>query len=161
VRAVTGYTASEIVGNPNALQLLYPDPEYRSKMLDEWDAHRDDYRHWEWLVTAKDGTACVISWSSISAQFPVPGWAHWGIGVDVTERKRAEEELRHLNAELEKRVMLRTSELATANERLTELDRLKSKFVSDVSHELRTPVTNLNMYLYLLDRDVGDNGENT
>ena len=53
---------------------------------------------------------------------------------------------------LEQRVAERTRELAEANERLTELDRLKSKFVSDVSHELRTPVTNLNLYLNLLER---------
>ena len=26
---VTGYTAEEIIGNPNALQLLYPDYNYR------------------------------------------------------------------------------------------------------------------------------------
>ena len=54
--------------------------------------------------------------------------------------------------QLEKRVEERTSELANANEQLQELDRLKSKFVSDVSHELRTPVTNLNLYLDLLER---------
>jgi two-component system, OmpR family, phosphate regulon sensor histidine kinase PhoR len=40
--------------------------------------------------------------------------------------------------------------LAEANERLTELDRLKSKFVSDVSHELRTPIANLKLYIDLL-----------
>ena len=57
----------------------------------------------------------------------------------------------HAN-ELEQRVAQRTRELAQANERLTELDRLKSKFVSDVSHELRTPVTNLKLYVELLER---------
>ena len=53
---------------------------------------------------------------------------------------------------LEQRVAERTHELAEANDRLQELDRLKSKFVSEVSHELRTPVTNLKLHLELLER---------
>jgi signal transduction histidine kinase len=53
--------------------------------------------------------------------------------------------------ELETRVAERTHELAEANERLQELDRLKSRFVSDVSHELRTPVANIKLYLHLLE----------
>jgi two-component system phosphate regulon sensor histidine kinase PhoR len=71
---------------------------------------------------------------------------------DVTERKRVEDEVRALNADLERRVVDRTRELAQANERLQELDRLKSKFVSDVSHELLTPITNMNLYLSLFER---------
>ena len=62
------------------------------------------------------------------------------------------ERLRHYAHDLEMQVTKRTSELAEANEQLKELDRLKTKFVSDVSHELRTPVTNLKLYLSLLDR---------
>ncbi len=54
--------------------------------------------------------------------------------------------------ELEVRVAERTRELAAANLQLTELDRLKSKFVSDVSHELRTPIANLNLHVELLER---------
>lgn len=54
---------------------------------------------------------------------------------------------------LEDRVAERTRALAEANEQLKQLDRLKSKFISDVSHELRTPVTNLNLYLDLFDHN--------
>ncbi len=53
---------------------------------------------------------------------------------------------------LEQHVAARTYELARANEQLQELDKLKSKFVSDVSHELRTPITNLSLYLDLIDK---------
>jgi signal transduction histidine kinase len=71
---------------------------------------------------------------------------------DITERKRMEDALRQLNEDLELRVVERTQELAAANARLTELDQLKSKFVSDVSHELRTPIANLKLYIDLLER---------
>jgi two-component system, OmpR family, phosphate regulon sensor histidine kinase PhoR len=54
--------------------------------------------------------------------------------------------------DLERRVAERTRELAEANERLGELDRLKDQFVSNVSHELRTPLTNIKLYLDLLQR---------
>ena len=61
-------------------------------------------------------------------------------------------ERQQMLVELEQRVDERTRELAEANERLKELDRLKSKFVSDVSHELRSPITNLSLYLELLEQ---------
>ncbi|MEJ2746853.1 MAG: GAF domain-containing protein, partial [Anaerolineae bacterium] len=58
---------------------------------------------------------------------------------------------------LEVRVTQRTQELAEANARLQELDKLKTKFISDISHELRTPVATLNLYMDLLDRGKEEN----
>lgn len=53
---------------------------------------------------------------------------------------------------LEQRIAQRTHDLSLAYEQLQELDRLKTKFISDVSHELRTPITNINLYLDLFDQ---------
>jgi PAS domain S-box-containing protein len=68
------------------------------------------------------------------------------------QNAQLQQQTRHHAADLERRVAERTRELAEANERLTELDHLKSKFVSDVSHELRTPIANLKLYIDLLER---------
>lgn len=63
--------------------------------------------------------------------------------------RRSEQQLKTLLTELDRRVQKRTQELIEANERLRELDSIKSKFIEDVSHELRTPITNINLYLDL------------
>jgi Na+/proline symporter/signal transduction histidine kinase len=43
-----------------------------------------------------------------------------------------------------------TEQLRAANERLTELDRLKDDFVSTVTHELRTPLTSIRAFSEIL-----------
>jgi signal transduction histidine kinase len=63
------------------------------------------------------------------------------------DNARAYQQLEQLTATLEQRVQERTQELQTANEKLRELDRLKSSFVSMVSHELRTPMTSIKGYV--------------
>jgi signal transduction histidine kinase len=69
---------------------------------------------------------------------------------DVTERKRAEEQIRNLNEQLEQRVRERTAELEKAYEELKELDQMKDVFLSSVSHELRTPLTSIRSFSEIL-----------
>ena len=91
---VTGYSAEEMIGASNVLEILYPDKEYLSRLLAEWAERGDEFYNWEMDLTCKDGTVRTVAWTNISERFPIPGWKSWAIGVDVSERKQAEEALR-------------------------------------------------------------------
>lgn len=55
------------------------------------------------------------------------------------QEKKLEEHQKHLESVVEER----TQELTRANERLLELDHLKSLFMASMSHELRTPLNSI------------------
>jgi PAS domain S-box-containing protein len=90
---VTGYRADEIIGNPRALELLYPDDTYRREMIAEWLERGSNFHHWELELTCKDGSRKIINWSNVSETFPIHGWHSYAVGVDVTERVRAQKSL--------------------------------------------------------------------
>ncbi len=91
---VTGYRSEEVVGNRAAVASMYPDPVARQRLLAEWAVPSESYHHREREITCRDGAVKTVAWSNISDRFPIPGWAAWGTGVDVTEHKRMEEQMR-------------------------------------------------------------------
>jgi PAS domain S-box-containing protein len=76
------------------------------------------------------------------------------MSVDISERKRDQDALRVLNAELEDRVRLRTAELDLARSDAERANQAKSEFLATMSHEIRTPMSGMLGLLELL--ELGD-----
>lgn len=72
-----------------------------------------------------------------------------GVCMDITERHRAEERIKKLNAELEERVMIRTAELTASHQEM-------EAFTYSVSHDLRAPLRHITAFAEILLEEFGD-----
>lgn len=132
-REFTGQTLDEI-RDWGRLQAVHPEDRERtaevwSKALRSHSVYAAEYR-----LRRHDGEFRWMAGQGVPVldeQGQVQEWV--GTSADITDRVRAEEEVRELNQSLEKRVAERTVELQAANKEL-------EAFAYSVSHDLRAPL---------------------
>jgi len=131
MEALTGSTRDELIGAP--FKDCFTDPERAERGL-RMMLSGSKVSDYELTVRARDGKETVVSYNATTFH----DRARRLLGVfaaarDITERRKAEETIRHLNADLELRVNERTAQLKAANQEL-------EAFSYSVSHDLRTPL---------------------
>lgn len=72
--------------------------------------------------------------------------------AEVTERRRAEQQLQELNGRLDELVAERTRALEEAQAELREADRRKDAFIATLAHELRNPLAPVRNAVQILQR---------
>jgi two-component system, cell cycle sensor histidine kinase and response regulator CckA len=91
---ITGYAREEIIDNPAAMALLYPDPAFRRQLAREWEQAGKVYHDKEIPLRTKDGSVRHIVWSNLPPELTHAGHDFWAVGIDITKSKMIENELR-------------------------------------------------------------------
>jgi PAS domain S-box-containing protein len=128
LKALSGYSDAELERMNAAM--LYDDPQQRKAILSELES-RGRFDPTEVLMHDKRGEDVWLLMSAVMV-----GNAIQGTAVNITDRKKAEQELKE------------------AFEKLKTLDELKTDFVQMVSHELRTPLSSMRLASDLMAKEL-------
>jgi PAS domain S-box-containing protein len=142
-----GFTKQEAVGqiSHDLLRTVFPQGQAAFEAaLARAGAWAGELRH-----TKKDGEAVAVE--SRMRRIAEAGGKHLVLEVnrDISERKRAEEEIRRLNENLERLVRERTAQLE-------EVVQSLHSFSYSVSHDLRAPLRNIQTLAQAMLEDFGD-----
>ncbi|MBX3441767.1 MAG: PAS domain S-box protein [Planctomyces sp.] len=150
-----GYGRGEMLGRPLSDYLA---PSDRAAWSEHFDRIRESGagREIEYALLRRDGShlPALVSARMVDDVDGQPARAHVTV-FDISERKQAEQRIRRLNEDLERRVADRTRELETLNRRLAEQIRENETFVYSVSHDLRSPLVNLQGFSHEIEAGCG------
>ena len=137
-----GHARAQLLGNN--IRLLVPDWDFHVQFVPDEDLSRPQpaIAGRELTAVRSDGTRfpAEITFSPLQTE---EGLLITSAIRDITDRKRAEEQIRELNADLEKRVLERTEELLRSNDELAQ-------FAYVASHDLQEPLRTVSIYTQLL-----------
>lgn len=147
-----GYSRAQAMGKP-VIDLIIP-AYLREQYLTGFARYAvDGYgpmlnQRLETVAVRADGSEFFVE-MAIAPTKPNGSAMFTGYISDITERKRAEDQVKQLNAELEQRVQKRTQQLELANKEL-------EAFSYSVSHDLRAPLRHINGFVEILQSTAGD-----
>ncbi len=134
---VMGWTKAEYE-QMNVLAECYPEPDRYQQVIQHISEANSTWQ--DFKTRTRDGRILETTWANIR----LSDNSSIGIGQDITERKRAEAEIRQMNAHLEQLVAQRTAELETLIQEL-------NAFSYSVSHDLRAPLRHISGFVSALE----------
>lgn len=157
-----GYTQDDLHKGLHALQMFIPEDMDRVRETIQRVLSGEVLDGIEFTALRKDGSVfpVLISASHVVREDKITGIR--GIAIDITERKRSEEDIKKLNEELELKVKERTKQLLDAQEYLVRKEKLATlgQIAGNVGHELRNPLGVMSNAVYYLKTVMSDADEN-
>ncbi len=134
VEEITGWN-NEDIQNADIMELAYPDPEIRSEVMQYMNSLEPGFK--DIIMRTKDGRDIETSWANVK----ISDGRQVGVGIDITQRKKLE------------------NDLIQAKEKAEKENKVQTAFIQNISHEVRTPMNSILGFSELLQKSVENETE--